>query len=156
MSEPLAVGTQAPDFTLRSSDGDHVTLSDLRGQNVVLAFYPLDWSPGCTNQMEGFTRDYAQFAARGARVFGVSVDSVYSHQAWRDALGIPFPLLADFHPKGAVAQQYGIYNEERGNSRRVTFVIDEQGVIREVIVSAAGDVPSAGAVCSVLDRIGAA
>jgi peroxiredoxin len=155
MSEPLTVGTQAPDFTLRSSDGDQVTLSNLRGHKVVLAFYPLDWSPGCTNQMEGFTRDYAQFEAQGARVFGISVDSVYSHQAWRDALGIPFPLLADFHPKGATAQQYGVYNEERGNSRRATFVIDEQGIIRDVSVSASGEVPSVGVVCGVLDRIGA-
>lgn len=156
MSEPLAVGTAAPDFTLRSSDGDEVTLSSLRGQRVVLAFYPLDWSSGCTNQMEGFTRDYGQFEAQGAKVFGISVDSVHSHRAWKEALGLPFPLLADFHPKGAVAQLYGVYNEERGNSRRATFVIDEQGIIRDVSVSAAGEVPTAEGVCSVLDRIRAA
>ena len=156
MSEALAAGTQAPDFTLRSSDGGEVTLSDLRGQKVVLAFYPLDWSPGCTNQMDAFTRDYGQFEAQGARVFGISVDSVWSHQAWRDARGIPFPLLADFHPKGEVARKFGVYSEERGNSRRVTFVIDEQGIIRDVNVSPAGEVPSVDAVCGVLDRIGAA
>lgn len=154
MAEPLAPGTPAPDFTLRASDGTDVTLSELRGSKVVLAFYPLDWSPGCTNQMDAFSSDFAKFEAEGARVFGVSVDSVWSHQAWKDARGIPFPLLADFHPKGAVAEQYGVYNQERGNSRRVTFVIDEQGVIRDVDASAPGETPSVDMVCSMLHRIG--
>jgi peroxiredoxin len=154
MSEPLAVGTPAPDFTLRSTDDEEVTLSSLRGQKVVLAFYPLDWSPGCTNQMDAFTRDYRRFEEQGARVFGISVDSVWSHKAWREARGIPFPLLADFHPKGAVATQYGVYNEQRGNARRVTFVIDEEGIIRDVNVSAQGEIPSVDAVCSILSQIG--
>ena len=153
MSEPISVGTPAPDFTLKPDSGEDVRLSDLRGRKVVLAFYPLDWSSGCTNQMVGFTRDYGRFEEQGVAVFGVSVDSHHSHKAWREALGIPFPLLADFHPKGAVAQQYGVYNEERGNSRRATIVIDEQGIVRDVSVSAQGEVPTAEGVCSVLSGI---
>lgn len=153
MSETLTIGTPAPDFTLRSGNGDEVTLSELRGSKVVLAFYPLDWSPGCQNQMDGFTRDYSQFEAEGAKVFGISVDSFWSHKAWSEARGFPFPLLADFHPKGAVAKQYGVYNDERGNARRVTFVIDEQGIIRDVNESAQGEVPSVGMVCDALRKI---
>ena len=153
MSEPITVGTPAPDFTLKSDSGEDVRLSDLRGRKVVLAFYPLDWSSGCTNQMAGFTRHYGRFEEQDAAVFGISVDSVYSHKAWREALGIPFPLLADFHPKGAVAQQFGVYNEERGNARRATIVIDEDGIVRDVSVSAQGEVPTAEGVCSVLSGI---
>lgn len=153
MSETLTVGTPAPDFTLRSGSNEEVTLSSLRGNKVVLAFYPLDWSTGCQNQMDGFARDFSQFEAEGAKVYGISVDSVWSHKAWQEARGLPFELLADFHPKGAVAQQYGVYNAERGNARRVTFVIDEQGVIRNVQEAAQGEIPTAGGVCDALREI---
>lgn len=150
MSEPLAVGTVAPDFTLKSGSNEDVTLSDYRGTKVVLAFYPLDWSPGCQNQMDAFSKDFSRFEDEGAKVFGISVDSVWSHRAWSEARGIRFPLLADFHPKGAVSEQYGVYNPERGNARRVTFVIDENGVIRDVNVSAQGEIPSVDMVCEAL------
>lgn len=150
----IEAGQQAPDFTLRDEAGNEVTLSALRGSRVVLAFYPLDWSPGCSNQMAAFTADYPKFEAQGAKVFGISVDSAWSHKAWRDALGIPFPLLADFHPKGAVSELYGVYNAERGNGRRVTVVVDEQGIVRDVNVSNQGEIPSVDAVCSVLAGIG--
>jgi len=148
------VGEQAPDFTLKSGEGDEVTLSALRGQKVVLAFYPLDWSPGCQDQMDGFTKDYAKFEAQGAQVFGISVDSTWSHKAWKDARGLAFPLLADFHPKGAVAEAYGVYNAERGNARRVTFIIDEHGLVRDKDESAAGQVPSVDLVCDMLSKVG--
>lgn len=154
MSEPLAIGTTAPDFTLKTGDGDEVTLSTLRGQKVVLNFYPLDWSSGCTNQMNAYTQAFDQLHGTGAAVFGISVDSVPSHKAWKDALGIRIPLLADFHPKGEVAKQYGVYNDEFGSARRVTFVIDEQGVIQDVQQAARGEFPSVGAVCDALSRVG--
>lgn len=154
MSEPLTAGTQAPDFTLKTGDGEDVTLSALRGTPVVLAFYPLDWSGGCTKQMQDYSANIEQFKETGAQVFGISVDSVFSHRAWAAHLGITFPLLADFHPKGAVAQKYGVYNDERGNSRRVTFLIDEQGTIRDVIPApAGGDIPEAGMVCEALRNV---
>ena len=150
----VQIGEQAPDFTLKSGDGEDVTLSGLRGQKVVLAFYPLDWSPGCQNQMDAFTKDYGKFEEQGAKVFGISVDSVWSHKAWQDARGMPFPLLADFHPKGAVADSYGVYNPERGNARRVTFVIDEQGIVRDKDESKAGETPSVDLVCDMLSKVG--
>jgi peroxiredoxin len=154
MSNTIAVGAEAPDFTLQTGDGEEVTLSSLRGQKVVLAFYPLDWSGTCTKQMAGFAEGFPEFESQGAKVFGISVDSSYSHHAWSEALGARFPLLADFNPKGAVAQQYGVYNEERGYARRVTFVIDEQGVVRDVIASPSGEFPSVGMVCDALRRAG--
>jgi peroxiredoxin len=154
MDQPLAIGTQAPDFTLKSGDGEAITLSSLRGQKTVLNFYPADWSPGCTNQMDAYARDYNQFADQGARVFGISVDSVWSHKAWKDSRGLKIELLADFNPKGEVGKQYGVFNEERGTHRRVTFVIDEQGVIRDVQEAKAGEFPTADAVCEVLQKIG--
>ena len=154
MSEPLTVGTPAPDFTLKTGGGDEVTLSALRGQKVVLNFYPLDWSPGCTNQMDAYTKDYDQLHGTGAAVFGVSVDSFFSHKAWQEARGIRIPLLADFHPKGEVAKQYGVFNDGFGTANRVTFVIDEQGVIQDVQQAARGEFPSVGAVCDALSRIG--
>jgi peroxiredoxin len=154
MSTPLAIGTQAPDFTLKSSDGNDVTLSALRGQKVVLNFYPADWSPGCTNQMDAYTRDYNQFEDQDARVFGISVDNVWSHKAWREARGLKIELLSDFNPHGKVGQAYGVYNSERGTNSRVTFVIDEQGVIRDVQSATTGEFPTAGAVCEVLQQIG--
>lgn len=150
MSEPLAVGTTAPDFTLKDGSGEDVTLSALRGGKVVLAFYPFDWSSTCTKQMDDYSAGISRFEAAGAKVFGISIDSVWSHRAWSDARGLSFPLLADFHPKGAVAQQYGVYNEERGNARRVTFLIDEDGIIRDVMVAPAGEFPETGMVCEAL------
>lgn len=154
MSEPLEVGTEAPDFTLKTGDGDEVTLSSLRGQKVVLNFYPADWSPGCTNQMDEYTREADQLHGTGARVFGVSVDSHWSHKAWQEARGLKIPLLADFHPHGGVARQYGVFNDGPGTANRVTFVIDEQGIIQDVQRAARGEFPSVGAVCAALSRIG--
>lgn len=152
MSESLAEGSQAPDFTLPADNGQTVTLSELRGQKVVLAFYPADFSPGCQNQMEAYTRDAAEFETHGGKVFGISVDNVWSHKAWKEARGITIDLLSDFHPKGEVATAYGVYNDERGNASRVTFVIDEQGVIRDVQTAERGAFQSVGALCSALDR----
>jgi peroxiredoxin len=153
MTEMLTPGTQAPDFTLKSGDGDEVTLSDLRGQKVVLAFYPLDWSSGCQNQMDAFTAGWDQVEGTGAKVYGISIDSTWSHKAWKEARGLKIPLLADFHPKGAVGQAYGVYNPERGNHRRVTFYIDEQGVITEVDDKPATDASGVETVCEVLGKM---
>jgi peroxiredoxin len=156
MDEPITVGTPAPDFTLRSTSGEDVTLSALRGQRVVLAFYPLDWSGLCTKQMDEYSASLSQFQAEGAQVFGVSVDSAYSHRAWAEARGLGFPLLADFHPKGAVAERFGVYNAERGYASRSVIVIDEEGVVREVIMAKQGEFPDVEGVCSVLRGLSSA
>ena len=132
---PLPVGTVAPDFALPDADGRIVRLSDFRGRPVVLAFYPLDWSPGCSQQLDLYQSERAEFDRRGAQLLGVSVDSIYSHGAWAAVRGIEFPLLADFHPKGAVAQAYNVWRGEDGFSERAFYIIDRDGVIRYAHVS---------------------
>lgn len=134
-STGLPVGTPAPDFTLPDANGQPVSLSDFRGRPVVLVFYPLDWSPGCSRQLELYQQELAEFEARGAALIGVSVDSIYSHGAWAAVRGITFPLLADFHPKGDVARRYGVWRESDGFSDRALYVIDVDGVIRDADVS---------------------
>lgn len=129
VNEPLAVGTPAPNFTLPDASGEPVTLSDLRGQTVVLAFYPLDWSPGCSQQLDLYQQELDEFRARGAQVIGISVDSVYSHGAWAAVRGITFPLLSDFSPKGEIARRYGVWREHDGFSERALYVIDPEGRI---------------------------
>ena len=126
------VGQDAPDFTLRDQDGKKVTLSDLRGQTVVLVFYPLDWSPVCTDQLSLYQDSMSDFKKQGATLYGVSVDSAFSHKAFRDHLGIEFPLLADFEPKGEVARKYGMYMEKHGTNERGFVVIDADGKVKHV------------------------
>ena len=126
------VGQDAPDFTLRDQDGKKVTLSELRGQAVVLVFYPLDWSPVCTDQLSLYQDSMSDFKKQGATLYGVSVDSAFSHKAFRDHLGIEFPLLADFEPKGEVARKYGMYMEKHGTNERGFVVIDADGKVKHV------------------------
>jgi peroxiredoxin len=127
MIEP---GTPAPDFTLSDQDGKEVSLSDLRGQTAVLAFYPLDFSPACTDQLSVYQEVLADLEARGARLHGISVDSAFCHKAFREHLGITFPLLADFEPKGEVARKYGVYIEERGHSERALVMVAPDGMVQ--------------------------
>jgi peroxiredoxin len=126
------VGQQAPDFTLRDQDGKKVTLSELRGQTVVLVFYPLDWSPVCTDQLNLYQDALGDFSKQGATLYGVSVDSAFSHKAFQQHLGIDFPLLADFEPKGDVARSYDMYNEKNGTNARGFVVIDADGNVKHV------------------------
>ncbi len=120
MIEP---GTSAPDFALPDQDGNIVKLEDLRGQTSVLVFYPLDWSSVCTDQLNVYQEVLADLEQEGVRLYGVSVDSAFSHKAFQDSLGITFPLLADFHPKGEVARAYGVFIEERGHNQRALVMI---------------------------------
>ena len=126
---------RAPDFTLPS--GPHTTfrLSDLRGQPVVLAFYPADWSPVCSDQLSLYQAIAHEFDAYHAAVVGISVDGVWCHRAFAEARGLSFPLLSDFEPKGAVSREYGAYRAQDGFSERALFVIDPAGAIewREVV-----------------------
>ncbi len=131
----LVPGTKAPDFALPDAHGRTIRLSDHRGAPLVLVFYPLDWSPGCSVQLDLYSQDLDQFAARGARVVAISVDSLYSHGAWAAVRGIRFPLLADFNPKGQVAGRYDVYRDEDGFSERALFVIDGNGIIQYSYVS---------------------
>src|SRR4051794_41425769 len=99
----IEAGAQAPDFTLPDQDGNEVSLAGLRGERVVLVFYPADFSPVCTDQLNVYQEVLGELEERGARLFGVSVDSAWTHKAFRQHLGLDIPLLADFHPKDEVA-----------------------------------------------------
>lgn len=126
----LTVGQPAPDFQLKDQNMKDVKLGDYRGKKrVVLVFYPLDWSPVCTNEHACFVNDMKDFEKLDAEVLGVSVDSVWSHKAFAEKLGIRYPLLADFHPRGAVSSQYGIYLEDKGITGRAVFIVDKAGKV---------------------------
>jgi peroxiredoxin len=135
VSTPLAPGTQAPDFALPDASGDVVRLSEFRGRPVVLVFYPLDWSPGCSQQLDLYQQEIEEFRRRDAQILALSVDSLYSHGAWAAVRGIEFPLLSDFHPKGEVAKLYSVWREQDGYSERALYVLDLEGVIRSSHVS---------------------
>jgi mycoredoxin-dependent peroxiredoxin len=127
---PIAVGSPAPEFTLKDQDQKDVKLSDFKGKkNVVIVFYPLDWSPVCTNEHVCFVNDMKNFEKLNAQVLGLSVDSVWSHKAWADKMGIHYPLLADFHPRGAVAEKFGVYLPEKGITGRSIAIIDRNGKV---------------------------
>src|SRR6266704_3896080 len=125
----IAVGQPAPDFTLKDQNQKDVKLSEYRGKNVVIVFYPLDWSPVCTNEHACFVNDLKQFEKLNAQVLGLSVDSVWSHKAFAEKMGISYPLLADFHPKGAVADKFGMYLSEKGVTGRAIAIIDKAGKV---------------------------
>jgi len=129
-NEGLPVGARAPDFTLPDANAKAVSLADWRGRNVVLAFYPLDWSPACSDQLSLYQSELDEFEEYHAQVIGISVDSLYSHGAWAAVRGITFPLLADFHPKGDVAHRYKVMRDSDGFSERALYVIDRDGIIR--------------------------
>ena len=135
VNTPLAVGEPAPDFALPDANGRTIRLSDYRGRRVVLAFYPLDWSPGCSRQLDLYQHELDEFRKRGAEVMGISVDSLYSHGAWATVRGLTFPLLADFNPKGDVARRYKVWREADGFSERALYIVDENGIIRHAQVS---------------------
>jgi peroxiredoxin len=125
----LPAGTPAPDFNLHVTPDQTLTLSDLRGRPVILAFYPADWSPVCGDQMAVYNEILPEFQKFGAELLGVSVDGPWCHAAFAEARHLHFPLLADFEPKGAVARQYGAYRAKDGFCERALFVIDKNGTI---------------------------
>ncbi len=126
----LAVGSAAPDFTLKDQNQKEIKLSDFSGKkNVLLIFYPLDWSPVCTNEHACVVNDMKNFDSLDAEVLGVSVDSVWSHKAYAEKMGIKYSLLADFHPKGAMSEKYGVYLPEKGITGRSIFIVNKQGKV---------------------------
>jgi mycoredoxin-dependent peroxiredoxin len=127
----LEAGTPAPDFTLNDSDGTPVTLSELRGTPVYLNFFPAAFSGVCTPYFTNIVTDSSPYA--GARVVGVSVDNKASLAAFKRQLGADaVTFLADFHPKGEVARLYDVWLDQAGIAGRATFVIDAEGIIRDV------------------------
>ncbi len=129
MSAILNAGAKAPDFSLSVSPDQKLTLSQLRGKPVILAFYPADWSPVCGDQMALYNEILPEFQKFGAELIGISVDGAWCHAAYAKDHHLHFPLAADFEPKGAVARAYGAYREKEGFCERALFVIDKDGVI---------------------------
>ena len=128
----IQAGEPAPDFTLRDQDGKQVSLSGLRGEKVLLVFYPLDFSPVCSDQLSIYQEVKPEIEAKGVRLLGISVDSGFAHKAFQEKLGIDTQLLADFEPKGEVARAYGAYIEKVGHANRSLVLVDEQGVVEWV------------------------
>jgi len=122
-------GQQAPDFTLHATPDQAISLSQLRGRPVILAFYPADWSPVCGDQLALYNEVLDEFRRFDAELVGISVDGAWCHMAFAQARGLHFPLLADFEPKGAVSQQYGAYRFGSGFSERALFVLDARSVV---------------------------
>ncbi|RZA35949.1 MAG: peroxiredoxin [Lysobacteraceae bacterium] len=151
--KPLQPGSIAPDFSLPSTPDQTLSLAELRGKPVILAFYPADWSPVCGDQMGLYNQILPEFHRAGAQLIGISVDGVWCHAAFAQQRNLHFPLLADFEPKGAVARKYGVYRGEEGISERALFVIDAQGVIRWSFVSPLGINPGADGILDALDSL---
>ena len=130
----LQVGDVAPDFELLDEEGKPTRLSSFRGRTVVLVFFPAAFSPVCTQELKEMAANRADYDRQGAVVVGVSVDNKWSLKAFKREAGLTATLLSDFHPKGKVAQEYGVFMGETGYARRGTFVIDAKGVIRGISV----------------------
>jgi peroxiredoxin len=128
-SKILSPGTTAPDFTLNVTPDHKLRLSELRGNPVILAFYPADWSPVCGDQMSLYNEVLPEFQKFGAEILGISVDGPWCHAAFAKDRHLHFPLLSDFEPKGAVAKQYCAYRDKDGFCERALFVLDKEGKI---------------------------
>ncbi|NOZ05537.1 MAG: peroxiredoxin [Chloroflexi bacterium] len=150
----LSIGDVAPDFSLKAQDDQVYSLGEFRGKPVVLVFYPLDFSPVCTDEHACFVNDMARFNELDAQVFGISVDSVWTHKAFAQKMGITYPLLADFHPKGAVAANYGVYLADKGIASRTIFLIDREGKVADTYGVDIPVVPDVEHVIEALKKMG--
>jgi peroxiredoxin len=151
---PLPAGTAAPDFRLRSTPDQTVSLSDFDGQPVILAFYPEDWSPVCSDQMALYQEVLPEFQRFNAELLGISVDGIWCHLAFARDRNLRFPLLADFEPKGEVSRAYDAYRAGDGTSERALYVIDGQGIVHWSYLSPVGVNPGADGILRALESIG--
>jgi mycoredoxin-dependent peroxiredoxin len=150
----IAVGQAAPDFTLKDQYDKEVKLSDFRGtKSVVLMFYPLDWSPTCTQEHVCFVNDMKKFESLDAEVLGISVDSTWSHKAYAEKMGIKYSLLADFQPRGAVAEKYGIYLPDKGITGRAIVIVSKDGKVAWMKNYDIPVVPDVSEVASALQQV---
>ena len=152
-SSILKAGVKAPDFDLKTTPDQSVSLGDFLGRPVVLAFYPADWSPVCSDEMGLYAQLMSEFKKFDAEVFGISVDGVWSHLAFSKDRKLNFPLLSDFEPKGAVSKLYGAYEAKNGESARALFVVDKKGIIRWSYLSPDGVNPGADGILSALEKL---
>lgn len=152
-ARPLPAGTPAPEFSLLATPNQWLSLEELRGRAVVLAFYPADWSPVCGDQMALYNEVLPEFHRLGAELIGISVDGVWCHSAFKETRRLRFALLSDFEPKGEVARRYGVYREQDGTTERALFVIDAEGTIRWSYVSPVGINPGADGILEALEGL---
>jgi peroxiredoxin len=150
---PLAPGTRAPDFQLNDTPDQTVAPADFRGRPLILAFYPADWSPVCSDQMVLYQQVMPEFQKYDAQLLGISVDGVWCHLAFAKHRNIHFPLLADFEPKGEVSRAYNAYRQHDGVSERALFVLDRDGVVYWSYLSPVGVNPGADGILRALDAM---
>jgi peroxiredoxin len=153
MSKILPAGTEAPDFTLHVTPDQTLSLKELRGRPVILAFYPADWSPVCGDQMALYNEVLPESPRFNAELLGISVDGVWCHAAFSRDHNLHFPLLADFEPKGAVAKLYGVFRDGEGVSERALFVVDKNGTISWSYVSPVAVNPGADGILEALENL---
>lgn len=153
MSNILPQGTIAPDFSLHVTPDQKLSLSELRGQPVILAFYPADWSPVCGDQMALYNEILSEFQKYRAELIGISVDGVWCHAAFARDRHLHFPLAADFEPKGHVSRAYGAYRADDGVCERALFVIDKNGVIAWSYCSPIAVNPGADGILQALENL---
>jgi peroxiredoxin (alkyl hydroperoxide reductase subunit C) len=146
----IEAGTKAPDFSLPDQDGNQVSLADFAGRKLVLVFYPLDFSPVCTDQLNLYQEVLSDLESQGATLVGISVDSSYAHHAFREQLNLTMPLLADFHPKGDVSKAYGAYIEGAGISNRALVLIEDGEVKWSYAAPNPGEIPGANLIFDAL------
>ena len=150
----IEAGTRAPDFTLEDQDQNEVSLSDFAGTKLVIAFYPADFSSVCTAQLSIYQEVIEEIEERGAKLIGISVDSVFSHKALQEELGLSIPLLSDFHPKGEVARAYGALIEKRGHANRSLVLVDEDGTVAFSMAAPTPlEIPGANVIFDALEEI---
>ena len=149
----LQKGTSAPDFSLFSTPDQKLSLSELRGKKVILAFYPADWSPVCGDQLVLYNETLKYFQKHNAILVAISVDGIWCHLAFSKDRNFHFPLLADFEPKGEVSKLYDVYDHEAGESKRALYVIDEEGIIQWTHLSPVGINPGADGILDALEAL---
>jgi peroxiredoxin len=152
--QALQAGARAPNFCLRTTPDQAVSLDELRAQHpLILAFYPADWSPVCGDELTLFNECLPEFQKHDAELAGISVDGVWCHIAFSKARKLKFPLLSDFEPKGATAQSYGAYRRMDGVCERALFLVDMDGVIRWSHVSPIGVSPGVDGILNALEAL---
>lgn len=136
----IAVGDEAPNFTIKDQNNEDVELASFRGEKaVLLVFYPLAFTGTCTGELQALRDNIDLYQSDDVQVLTVSVDSAYTHKIFADKEGFEFPLLADFWPHGGVAQSYGVFFEDAGIANRGTFLIDKDGIVRFAEMNGPGE-----------------
>jgi peroxiredoxin len=149
----IPTGAVAPDFELAATNQEKkFRLSAMRGKRVIIAFYPADWSPVCTDQLSFYNEVVEIFTQKNAILIGISVDSKWCHLAFSKDRKLEFPLLADFEPKGAIAEKYGVYNKVNGEAERALYLVDENGMITWSYLSPINVNPGVDGILKALDN----